>query len=96
MNQAITIFTIVLCSLGILGNIVSIIVCLHKNLRKIPTFVFMAFQSTMNILKLITIPLYLISLQFFFVEIESFNCIFYNIGVFLIFWEYQSLAFLKV
>jgi hypothetical protein len=96
MNRAISIFTIVLCSLGITGNIISIIVCLQKELRNIPTFVFLTFQSIINIFKLITNPFYLITLQFVFDEIESFDCLFYNTGVFLIFWEFQSLIFFKV
>ncbi len=57
LNKAISIISIAFCSIGIsiIGNIISLTICLRKELPKVPKFVFMAFQSAINILKLATI-----------------------------------------
>jgi hypothetical protein len=92
----ISIFTIILCVFGIMGNIISIKICSKKELRKTPTFIFMSFISAINILKLLTIMIFILILQFFVTNIYKLNSLFLNICFFLIFWKYQSSVYLMV
>ena len=96
MNENITISFVVLSFFGCVGNLVSIGVCLRKELRRIPTFVFMAFLSAINILKLTTIALCLIASQYLVDKFHQLDSISLKLIIFLIFWEYQSSAYFKV
>jgi hypothetical protein len=96
MNEKLEISIIILSIFGVAGNIISIVVCLRKKLRIIPTFVFMAFLSVLNICKLITIVFCLFASNFFVTKLQEFDSRFFKIMIFLIFWEYQSSAYFKV
>jgi hypothetical protein len=54
-NRIVSIISIILYSTGIIGNILSISICLRKKLIMVPTFIFMASISILNIIKLFTI-----------------------------------------
>ena len=95
MNRIFTIIISLFCGVGAVGNLISIVICSRTEMRKIPTFIFMAFQSLINILKLLTVAISFTVLQFFIKNIETSQSIFYKIGIFLIFWLYQSVAYLK-
>jgi len=98
ITQKLSIVTIVLSAIGVLGNIISLLICLKEELRKIPTFVFTIFQKILNIIKLVTISLCIFVTQFQskFKNAQDINNIYYNIAIFLFFWEYQSSAYLTV
>ncbi len=91
-----SLLTVLLCVFGIIGNILSIKICSKKELRKTPTFIFMSFISAINILKLLTIMIFILILQFFVTNIYKLNSLFLNICFFLIFWKYQSSVYLMV
>ena len=95
-NRIISIFSIVFCSIGVLSNIVSIFISLRKELRRVPTFVFFAFLSVINILKLISIGLFAFILEFQIQNEEELNERVINVGLFIIFLEYQSTPYFKV
>jgi hypothetical protein len=98
ITQKLSILTIILSVIGIIGNIISLLICLKEELRKIPTFVFIIFQKILNIIKLVTISLSIFVTQFQsnFKNFQDINNIYYNIAIFLFFWEYQSSAYLSV
>ena len=96
IDRIIIIITIALCSTGTIGNIVSLLISIRKELRKTPTFVFMAFLSAINILRVLTIGCFLFILHFMIDSVQDLNNYFYNIIVFLICFEYQSSSYLKV
>jgi hypothetical protein len=98
ITQKLSILTIILSVIGVIGNIISLLICLKEELRKIPTFVFIIFQKILNIIKLVIISLSIFVTQFQsnFKNFQDINNIYYNIAIFLFFWEYQSSAYLSV
>jgi hypothetical protein len=95
-NQIVSIISIVLSSIGIIGNIISILICLRKELRKTPTFMFMAFISGVNIFKLFTTIICILMIQFQIQEIKELNIVFLNTCLFLIFWKHHSSVYLMI
>lgn len=95
-NRFLSIFSILLCPIGIISNLISISICLRKELKKLPTFVFMAILSLINILKLISIGVCVAVLEFSVKKVQEIDETILNVSLFLIFWEYQSAAYLKV
>ncbi len=91
-KSVIKIVSIVFFIIGIISNTLSIIICLRKQLRKIPTFIFKIFNSFMNIITLTTIFLILFIETFDF-EIKTKILEFL---IFLIFSATQSSAYLQV
>jgi hypothetical protein len=49
------IVTVVFFSTGFVGNFISILICLRKQMRKNTTFIFMSFTSLMNVLPMVSI-----------------------------------------
>jgi len=96
INKILSVSLIVCSSVGIASNLVSIFICLRKDLRKLPTFVFLTFLSSVNILKLLSIPLSVFTLQYLVSNIQKIDKRILNICIFMIFWEYQSTAYLKI
>ena len=95
-SQVTSIPWIILSSIGIIGNIVSILICLRKELRKTPTFIFMAFVGAINIFKLFTAIVCILILQFQIEEIKDLNIVFINTCLFLLFWKHHSSVYLMV
>ena len=95
-DRIISIFSIIFCSFGILSNLYSIFICLRKELRKVPTFVFFTFLSSINILKLISIGLSAFLLEFVAQNKKELDERIINLGLFVIFLEYQSTPYFKV
>ena len=91
-NFVTSIISIILYSIGIMANTFSIFICLHKELRKTPTFVFMGFMALINITKLLTLILTTFQIQFN----SNLNLVALNICFFVLFWKYQSAAYLNV
>ena len=91
INTIISISSIAFCFIGIISNLTSILVCLRKEMREVPTFIFLMILSFINILKLISIALIASVLEFH--ELGE-RCL--NIMLFIIFWEHQSSAYFKV
>ena len=96
INQRLSIITIILCSIGVFGNVISLLICLQKKLRIIPTFIFLSFIDSISILILTTIGLCVLITQFLYQKVQVINDKFYNVALFLLFWEFQSSAYLKV
>ena len=51
-NKINSCYSVVVAGLGTIGNLMAMYVCLRKNLRKTPTFVFIAFVLPMDTLSL--------------------------------------------
>ena len=68
-NQAIGIYSVTLAVLGSLGNIIVFITCLRKSLRKVPTFVFLAFLSLIDMSSL------------YFYNLNDYFTAFYNLTI---------------
>jgi hypothetical protein len=96
LNKIVSVSIIFLSSIGIIGNIISIVICMRKELRKVPTFIFMAFVSILNILKLITKAGCILSFQFLIIEFNFLNNIFFNPIIVLIFCQSHSTIYLMV
>ena len=96
ISRSISICSIIFCIIGIISNLISIAVCLKKELIKLPTFVFLAFLSLMNILKLVSVGLSVYLLEFFIESIQEVDKSTLSISMLLLLWEYQSTAYLKV
>ena len=96
ISLAISVSSIIFCSIGILGNCICILTCMRKELRDVPTFIFLMVLSFINILKLFTIALCAYVIEFIVQNVEDFNTAFLNITLFILFWEYQSSTYLKV
>jgi hypothetical protein len=84
------IILIVLSPLGVLSNILTIFICLRKELRKTPTFVFMAFIGCINNLELLTI------IVVSFLKDSLLKTSFLKLFVFLILWKHQSVIYIEV
>jgi hypothetical protein len=95
-NRIVSIISIILYSTGIIGNILSISICLRKKLRMVPTFIFMASISILNIIKLFTIFTCVLIFEFKLNAIKELNTISFNIFLFIIFWKHHSTAYLMV
>jgi hypothetical protein len=95
LDKIIIILTIALCSTGIIGNFVSVLITMRKELRKTPTFIFMAFLSVINILKVITMGFSLFIFHFLVDDLNDFNY-FFSVIIFFICFTYQSSSYLKV
>lgn len=95
-DRILAIFSIMFCTIGILSNLISILICLRKELRKVPTFMFLAVLSFIYTLKLFLIALFSFLIEFVVQSIQELNEITINITLFFIFCEYQSSAYLKV
>ena len=96
LNKIVSILSILLSSIGIIGNIVSFVICIKNDLRRVPTFVFMAFVSILNILKLITIGGCFLSLEYLTIEFKDVNNKFYNLLLVFIFIQSNSTIYLMV
>ena len=96
MNRIISIFSLVFCSIGIISNLISIFICLRRELRQVPTFVFFAFLSFINILKLISIGVFTILLEFIVNKVEELDERILTVGLFALLCEYQCTAYFKV
>ena len=96
MNKTLSICSIIFCFIGSISNLISILVCLHKELRKVPTFVFLSILSFMNILKLISIGLCVYLLEFVVQKVQELDAKIINFFLLILFWEYQTTAYLKV
>ena len=96
INKILSVSVIVFCAIGIISNFISILICLRKELRKLPTFIFLTFLSSINILKLLSIGLSVFTLQFIVTKLQDIDERIINISLFMIFWEYQSTAYLKI
>jgi len=95
LDKIIIILTIALSSTGIIGNFVSTLITMRKELRKTPTFVFMAFLSVINILKVITIGFSLFIFHFLVDDLNDLNY-FFSVIIFFLCFTYQSSSYLKV
>ena len=95
-NKIFSVFSMILLSMGVLGNMVTISACCREELRKVPTFIFMGFISVINVFKLITIVICIMSFQFLIVEMQTVNSKFYVIAIYLIFWQSHSTVYLQV
>ena len=95
MNTTFHIFLMIFWIFGTLSNIISILMCLRKELRKTPTFVFMAFMAFLNICSLITLVISPISLKFINLELIDIHIIIGKINVFITLWS-QSSSYLQV
>lgn len=60
INQLLAIYCLLLIIFGTIGNLFSFFICMRKNLRKIPTFVFLSYMLLTE-----TITLYLWNLNHF-------------------------------
>jgi hypothetical protein len=92
----IEIIPIIVVVLGITGNIISMIICLKKELRKTPTFIFKIFINIMNIIPLITIIIYSFTTDVYEIKFNEFYFNFFKTLLFLILWTWQSSAYLQV
>ena len=90
MSFVTAMLSIVFCSIAIIGNFISIVICLQKELRKTPTFIFMSFLSTVNIIKMTTILVSVVIMQFVFESISEINTILLNVCLFIVFSKYQT------
>ena len=93
-DQLISILTFVLSLLGSLGNFLTIFICLHKELRKVPTFVFMKFVAALNILKLVSVLLFIHFLKYSLNNVFENSLIKYVLIIFL--WQHHSEVYLQV
>jgi hypothetical protein len=93
-NKIISIISILLCSIGIIGNILSMIICIRKRLFKTPTFVFMMFISLIDNLPLLTVDLYPFVLNYFEDKLSEINVEFCNKFLMITFWSSQSSIYL--
>ena len=93
-SKIISIISILLCSVGMVGNLLSIIICIRKRLFKIPTFVFMMFISLIDNLPLFTVALYPFVLNFFEDKLSEINIEFCNTFLMITFWSSQSSIYL--
>ena len=93
LNYIIAVFSIILCILGTIGNIITLLMCLRKNLRKRPLFIFMMFTAIMNIFPLVSIAFYSVVIEILKIENQT---IFYKINAFISSWGSQSTNYLLV
>ena len=93
--KIIEVSSLILCLFGIIGNILSIIICSRKPLKKQPTFIFMASMSFMNILPLITILSCPIAAHFMKFE-NHLQIYFCKISTFLTYWGSEASTYLLV
>ena len=94
--KIIEIVLLILCLFGMIGNCLSISVCLRKRLKSIPTFVFMCFMTIMDTIPLIAIALYPFILEFLKLKSIKLSFEFCKLIMFLTFWSLQSSAYLLV
>jgi hypothetical protein len=95
INTVIAILSVILSIFGIFFNIISMIICLKRELRKSPTFIFKIFINLMNIMPLITIVLCLFIKHFIEFELNSFNFELGKVILFLTLWSSQSSAYIQ-
>ena len=91
-NLTISIISVAFYSIGIIANILSFFICLRKELRKTPTFIFMAFIASTNTIKLLSLIVTTIKIEFN----SNMNIMLLNSCLFIMFWKYQSSAYLNV
>jgi hypothetical protein len=96
INAVIGILSIILSIFGIACNMVSIIICLKRELRKAPTFIFKIFINIMNMIPLITIVLCPFITHFFELELNSLYFKMGKVIIFLTLWSSHSSAYLQV
>ena len=95
-TKTIVVISIIFCIFGILNNILSIVVCLRKKLRKIPTFIFKAFMSKMNIILLTTMIFYTFISNFFEITLNTINFKYSKMLFILMLCSYQTSLYMKV
>jgi hypothetical protein len=96
VSKSFAVFLIAICSIGIIGNILSIIICFRKRLRKIPTFVLLGFKAGTNILSLTAIGLAALFLEFLKFDLTKYNDGICKTSFFLMFWGLQSSVYMRV
>ena len=96
IDKTLEIIFITLCLIGIISNLLSIIICLQKRLRKSPTFVFMMFRNITNIVLLIAVVFFKFTGGFFKPQARSLKFNLSKVQMFLIFSSFQSSAYLQV
>ena len=52
LNEILSYYSILLAGFGTFGNLLSLVVCMRKSLRKTPTFIFIAFMVVLDALSL--------------------------------------------
>ncbi len=73
VNVGIAYYSIALTCVGTIGNMASLFICLRKNLRKTPTFIFMSFMMAANCLVSYFWHLNSYFLTFHFMSISDFS-----------------------
>ena len=89
-------FALFIIIFGTISNTMTLIICLRKNMRKIPTFMFIAFASITD-----TIPLYVRNLDnfsflVFGIHVRSTNLVLCKINLLLHFFPLHTSAWLLV
>ncbi len=95
-NVVISYYSIVLATLGTIGNFIACAICLRKSLRKVPTFIFFAIMSLTNAFALYYWNLNDYFLTFFGHTMGDFNELSCKISTFLQMFFSQSSSFLLV
>jgi hypothetical protein len=90
-NCIIEIFFMISSVFGTIGNAITVLICLQKRLRNIPTSIFMIFIAIINIFPLTTIAL--ISIRSHFLKFES-NSVFFKLNTFFSFWTSHTTNYL--
>ena len=83
------VLSIVFFSIGLLGNLMSLLICLRRQMRKNTTFIFMSFTSIMNVLPLAS----LVALSF---KLQDLNVNYCKIIMILLLTGCQSSIYLIV
>jgi hypothetical protein len=96
INTVIAMLSVILSIFGMFFNIISIIICLKRELRKSPTFIFKIFINIMNIMPLITIVLCSFIKHFIEFQLNSVNFELGKLILFLTLWSAQSSAYIQV
>ena len=96
VSKSFAVFIIAFCSIGIIGNILSIIICFRRRLRKITTFVLLGLKAGTNILSLTAIALAALFLEFLKFDLTKYNDSICKTSFFLMFWGLQSSVYNRV
>ena len=95
-NKSFFVILIAICSIGIIGNIVSVSICFRRRLRKIPTFVLMGLKAGTNILSLTAIVIASIFLEFLKFDLNQNDAGICRMSFFLMFCGLQSSVYMRV
>jgi hypothetical protein len=96
INIILSIYSILIAVFGSIGNILTFSICMSKNLRKIPTFIFIGFMALIDILSLSMWNFNELLLTFYGLTIGDFNHLACKITSFLQLFSLQTSAFLLV